>query len=90
MSNPFKIFERQIAEEKSEIKEKDAEIERLAASLGEKLADLTMAKEFITELCDALDIMTQFLLISDLPLELEETKRREIQALIQRAREATR
>ena len=75
MSNPFKIFERQIVEEKSEIKEKDAEIERLAASLGEKLADLTMAKEFITELCDALEGHEPCGHFDD---------------LIQRAREATR
>jgi hypothetical protein len=45
-------------------------------------------KTLLTRAADALDIMTQFLLISDVPLEWEENKRRENTALIAELRKA--
>jgi hypothetical protein len=69
--------------------EKDAEIERLKAENNSLRLDAVENRRLITELCDALDIMTQLLLISKFPLEWEQSKRRENETLLQRAREAT-
>ena len=56
--------------------------------LGSARQELAELKRLCTKAADALDIMTQMLLISDVPLEWEETKRKENKTLIAELRKA--
>jgi hypothetical protein len=74
------------------VNEIQGELERRLQHLEEALQRQDNAiielKALLIRAADALDIMTQFLLISDVPLEWEENKRRENTALIAELRKA--
>ena len=53
-------------------------------------AQISRRNALITELCDALDITTQLLLVSELPTYVVENKISENRLMQKRAREATR
>ena len=70
--------------------ELEAEIERLQADVEYWHHIATVEKNgLITELCDALDITTQLLLVSELPTYVVENKISENRLMQKRAREAT-
>jgi len=58
------------------------------AEYKETLERLRRLEKLCARAADALDVMTQFLLISDVPLEWEENKRRENRKLIDELRKA--
>jgi hypothetical protein len=51
-------------------------------------AEVAVLKKLCEKAAETLDIMTQFLLVSDVPLEWEENKRRENKVLIAELRKA--
>jgi hypothetical protein len=88
MKRPFELV--------AEIQEKDAEIERLnvesaikEGAIQELCAICRDKNKLITELTDALDITTQLLLVSELPVDVVNNKISENKLLRQRVREAT-